>query len=330
MKIASITCVKNEAEILETFIRVNSSFVDTFVFVDDSIDDSEKIYKLMAAEGFNILVLHRSDKHTTFRQDYLIFLAINYLKTNSHNFNYYLPLDVDEFPSFKNLGEASNALKKIPSDHIGIYEWETYIPISLDFDVIQSNALSRCFGKRQPEGRRYQKIIIPHELAGKIQLAPGAHFAKRLDGVDMPEYHLTEKLGHFPVRSPKQILQKNLSALYGLLRKNERAHGEGYHTFDLMKKIVSGDYIISLELLQTLAVFNSNPEPVVATSIGSPPDWIRDYTLQHRNHINSHFEKILTKIIMENLLNPLEKERIRDFKAFMEGQFSPLELFKFR
>jgi hypothetical protein len=303
VKLASITCVRNESDILETFVKVNSSFIDTFIFVDDSNDGTRDLYDLLYKEGYKIVVLDGENTKPPYNQGSMIMKALNY----ADGFDYYFPLDVDEFPKFKDLEDAGNCIKDIPDNGIGYYFWETYIPLSLDFDSVSKDGLINCFGKRQPEGRTYQKIVISGSLAKKINVAVGAHGATMLDGSTLPSIGLNKRLAHFPVRSNKQIIKKNISAVYGLLRKSNRLNGEGYHVIDTLKKLRNRKYQLSLEDLQSIALEYANN---IHCGIGESPDWINSYELKYQKNID--FTNVLLEIMIDSWFDPFDKEKIRD------------------
>lgn len=312
MKIASITCVKNESDILETFIRVNSSFIHTFVFVDDTDDGSEIIYSAMANEGHKIIVLHRQTKKPPYRQDLMILSAINHLIESGQHFDYFLPLDVDEFPAFEDLNVAARYLEQIPQGFIGTYNWETYVPLNDDFSKHQNNGLIKSFGKRDPEGTQYQKIIIPLLLARSTQVAVGAHWAAGLDGTPAKYYKIDRNLGHFPVRSSEQIIRKNISAVYGLLRKDNRFELEGHHVMTVLKQIRQNGFSLPLAELQKIAFSYANND-IIPKIPGYTPTWIKPYELRYSKLVSSNFEKNLIDMLIDSWLDPFDPLKIKDF-----------------
>jgi hypothetical protein len=319
MKLASITCVKNESDILETFVRVNSAFIDTFIFIDDSDDGTEQLYSLLAQEGFRIIVLHREVKKPPYRQDLMIMAAMSHAKRAGLRFDYFLPLDVDEFPQFRSLPDAARSLGSIPDDGIAFYDWETYIPISAEFDSVAENGLINCFGRREPEGNRFQKIIISASLAERVHVAVGAHTAVAYDGSVLPSILLDKRLGHFPVRSAKQIIKKNFSAVYGLLRKENRFLGEGYHVIDTLKQIRATGFRLTLKELQEVAITYANEHPL-GRDIGNSPDWINKYKLRYIEKTRQEFEKTLMEMVLDSWTSPFNADSIKDFIELMRQE----------
>jgi hypothetical protein len=311
MKIFSITCINNEAGIIETFVRVNSKFIDTFIFIDDSVDGTSQILNLLKDEGFNIISLYRN-KQEEYRQDILIMSAINYIVDSGLECNYFLPLDSDEFPAFRNLDHASNCLSKIPFMHIGFYSWETYVPTALNFDDLKVNGLITCFKKRVYEGIRYEKIAIPFDLGKEIIVGPGAHTASLKNGGALYRYLLPIKLGHFPVRSAAQIILKNLTAVYGLLRKDNRLKYEGLHVFEILKKLDDSSFDLSLYDLQNTAYIYANNSNIKEFNLGDPPLWIDSYSLHYTSFSSLSALKILSSILVNSWITPISKDQISD------------------
>ena len=62
MKITSITMVKNEMDIIESFIRYNINIVDEMIILDNgSTDYTLDILNNLIKEGLNIVLLHDDD-----------------------------------------------------------------------------------------------------------------------------------------------------------------------------------------------------------------------------------------------------------------------------
>ena len=96
MKIYSISRIKNEMDIIETFIRYNSNITDGMIILDNnSSDDTGKILDALKGEYPN---LHVYDNH--FESHHDITLEINYLldlAVNEYEADMIVPLDADEF-----------------------------------------------------------------------------------------------------------------------------------------------------------------------------------------------------------------------------------------
>jgi hypothetical protein len=303
MQIAAISCIRDEGDIIETFVRVNSTFVDLFIFVDDSTDATGTILEKLAAEGFRIVRLFRQNKNDPYHQDMVVMGAIQYAILNHIQADFFLLLDSDEFPEFASKDEAVDCLAAIPTGQIGSYQWRTYIPEDLNFNELKKNALQSVFRSRVPEGVSFEKIIIPRKLADKVQVMVGSHGAVKSDGTTLGTFHLEAKLGHFPVRSPIQIIKKNVTAVYWLMRKKTRLPGEGYHVFETLAQLKNMEFNLTLESLQKLAVTYANDQtaPIV---LGEKPNWIAEYKVVYQNLDSEQLVLGLARMLVDSWITP--------------------------
>ncbi|MCW5550224.1 MAG: glycosyltransferase family 2 protein, partial [Opitutaceae bacterium] len=94
MRLVAVSVVKNEADIIEPFVRHTSAWVDHhLVFDHDSTDGTREILQAMQTEGLP-LALFRDDAPGHLQQhrsNYLTRLA-----AHSHGADWVLPLDADE------------------------------------------------------------------------------------------------------------------------------------------------------------------------------------------------------------------------------------------
>lgn len=170
MNIASFGCTKNEEDIIETFVRVNSRFINRFVFFDDSTDSTRSILQGLISEGFKITVLDQKYEGD-WKQDSFVNLALQQLVEEGNAFDFYCPLDADEFITFNSRNDFADELNKIPKGHVGSYRWKTFIPISADFNSYKSNGLQLCFRPREIDANLFEKTIIPKDVAAETRLS---------------------------------------------------------------------------------------------------------------------------------------------------------------
>jgi hypothetical protein len=81
MKLISLSCIANEEDIIETFVRVNATFIDTFFFVDDSTDGTGPILDALKNEGYDIHRLFRN-RSEPYVQEYATYRAIQHVIKN--------------------------------------------------------------------------------------------------------------------------------------------------------------------------------------------------------------------------------------------------------
>ena len=95
MKIAAVTMVKNESDIIELFIKINSRFFDDIYILDHgSTDQTAKIIKLMKQKGYNLFYTLLDDK--IYNQSKITTQAVRQIAKNKM-YDYIMPIDADEF-----------------------------------------------------------------------------------------------------------------------------------------------------------------------------------------------------------------------------------------
>ena len=142
MKLISISCIADEEDIIETFVRVNATFIDTFFFVDDSTDGTGLILDALKNEGFDIHRLFRN-RSEPYVQEYAVYCAIQYVIKNKFAFDHLFILDSDEFPKFESRSHANNVMASVPDGCISI---------------INGRLMFRCRSDSLKQKRTYCKI----------------------------------------------------------------------------------------------------------------------------------------------------------------------------
>ena len=95
MKIISITTIKNEADIIESFVRYHVNIMDLMIILDNgSTDDTLNIINNLKKENLPIVVLIDKDKYFEpfIKYNYLLDIALN-----EYSADIVCPLDCDEF-----------------------------------------------------------------------------------------------------------------------------------------------------------------------------------------------------------------------------------------
>src|SRR5215475_7321698 len=95
MKLIAITCVKNEIDIVEAFVRHNARHVDTLVVVDDgSTDGTYDVLRSLRASGLPLVVMREpsvGDEQAR-SMTRLMHMAVHQLGAD-----WVVPIDADEF-----------------------------------------------------------------------------------------------------------------------------------------------------------------------------------------------------------------------------------------
>jgi glycosyltransferase involved in cell wall biosynthesis len=227
LKIIAISRVKVEADILEAFVRHNSSFVDLMLVMDDaSTDGSLAILNALAAEGLN-LIISKGEPGTSHRDALMELLSRAF---HAHGADWVLPLDSDEFielNGIQSLHDRLPASSDLPHSvlwHPFVYRREAAVP---GLPPILAELPYRV-SPREP----LTKVMIPKMLALKtgFSLQDGSHEAA-LDGETLPRVAVPEiALCHFPIRSVEQYSKKTVLGrwLSIMTRGNHTAHAYHY------------------------------------------------------------------------------------------------------
>lgn len=226
MKFAAITLVKNECDIIELFIRINSKVIDHFFIIDNgSTDKTVEIIELMRKEGFKITLFKDTDPN--FHQEKITKRAI-ISASKADKFDWLFPIDADEFLDVDKtkLEEELHALGKRT---IAELEWAIWVPIYADY--ADTNApLHNNFRRKTPRGEIFGKVVIPFDaLLTDFTLGAGNHVFY-INGQKIQTNRLTCCfLNHFPVRSYEQIATKAILGSFRFKIKPDRLKFEGIH-----------------------------------------------------------------------------------------------------
>ena len=262
MKFVSVSLIKDEADIIELFIRINSRVIDHFFIVDNgSTDYTLKILERLRAEGFNITIY--SDPNANYDQAEMTTKALR-TASRSTKFDWAFCLDADEFINIPKK-ELEKELSSIDVNvSVASLKWSTWVPKG-DSYYSYDNPLWSCFERKLEENTDYSKVVIPYTLAyGSVMVDMGNHNAYIMfnDG----SYNIYEsrkimthnltcgKLDHVPVRSSKQIKAKIIIGETKLSIKKSRKPYEGYHWKNAYRLIKSYGYKIDDVTVRYLAV----------------------------------------------------------------------------
>jgi glycosyltransferase involved in cell wall biosynthesis len=207
MKIVAISCVKNEEDIIEAFIRHTLYYVDQIIILDnDSNDNTKEILLCLKREGLPLDIIedpsigHWHEK----RMNYLM----REYALNRYSADGILPLDADEFIYAKDVERFTYTICSSKSP-IKI-AWRSYVPhVSDKYSVV--NPVLRIRYRLKTEGKQTEKAMVPAKILSgnnNISLSQGNHNLLE-NGKKMRSLHMDGVyLGHFPVRSPGQYAAK--------------------------------------------------------------------------------------------------------------------------
>lgn len=313
MKAAAVSMVKNEGDIIELFVKINSRVFEHLYIVDhDSSDGTPAILEALRQAGQPITVVPFNGIQQTQAQ-ILTRLVRDVASTGAYDF--IVPLDADEFltPEASWLQALQAALGH---DRYGRMPWRTFVPVSGDYFGAEA-PLYENFRLRSHEPAQFHKIVIPNKLAKACVVEPGNHALAGAVGVEVPF-----ELLHVPVRSSDQLVQKAVIGSHTLSIKRDRLPNEGFHWDALAREVRANDYRLGEEHLLRFALDYAAGEGDRPAQVGGgdrrvglPTDTIEHKALA-RSHPVAAFDAFLTKTCAE--INALQ-DRLDDAKR---GRFS--------
>ncbi len=224
MRIASISGIKNESDVIESFVRHNAKFIDDFYFIDDSADKTPEILQRLAAEGyriFNIKLDTRDYQHSK------IMTNATRLVGQAAKYDWVFYLDADEILYYPSKDMMLGMLGEHRHAEMGLLHH--YEMASNGKPYFSSrNPLKECFNVRSTQSLT-RKVFIRGDLAEQTIVGPGQHDAIKADGTRMVSFESGMQLGHYPVRSASQYATRTIIIYTSLLAKLNKIPNEGHH-----------------------------------------------------------------------------------------------------
>ena len=260
--VAAIGMVKNEMDIIESFVRHTLSFADELLLIDhQSSDRTAEILHALQQEGLPLTV------HTSQRVEYAqaeMTTELLYEAINEHGADIVIPLDADEFLVGTKAGRSVREyLEELDTDCIYELPWRRYTPCQPDVKrekfLLERPVLTCVFRDTGNKCIIGARAVIENEL----QLVQGNHYlyyvqdGQRLE-MDMRDCQTLE-IAHFYWRSSEQFQTKIAVTWPMLVSKYSLAAigGGGYRLFH--QRLLQGEKINPLEFLQQASLVDLRP-----------------------------------------------------------------------
>lgn len=275
MTICSISMVRNEADVIEAFVRYHATILDRIIVVDHkSTDGTSDILRTLKEEGLPLDV--RQFNGFPQAQSEVLSALLQELQEDQ-SVDWIVPLDGDEFLVERD-GDVRSAFKELPHDCLTEVSWITHVPTP-DDDPADRNILTRMRHCRTPELSQ-PKVIVPRGLLPDfpVFLAQGNHFLRSADGSRLSDFPTSKSdrlaLAHYPVRSEKQLRKKVLEGWAHNCARSHAAVTETYQWRRLFPRCAdprpfAPEELSSLAL--TYAFDGMSDPPVVTQSPFVPP-----------------------------------------------------------
>lgn len=239
MRLVTISWVRNEADIIEAFVRHHAPFADRMIIIDNgSTDDTPAILASLRDTGLPLDL--RSDPMPVHHQSKALTALLR--EAAALDADWILPLDADEFLAVPGSTTLDDALDAAPRDAVTLLPWKTYVPRPGD-DASEPSPPRRIRHRRDDESPQFHKALVPGALARmpNASLSLGSHLLQ--EGPDGPAcrsvFSSTLALAHFPVRSAAQLAAKITQGWTRHLANPDRKPGEMYHWEKLLDRCAS-------------------------------------------------------------------------------------------
>ena len=144
--------VRNEADIVEAFVRHNLSILDGLLVIDHgSADTTLDILTALCRERLPLVVM--KNDAVGYMQQAVMTQAVRHAFASTRA-DFVFPLDADEFVKAVSRNELERALAAVPADAHGLLSWPTYVP---DLRRPAADILAALRGAR----REIPKIVQP-------------------------------------------------------------------------------------------------------------------------------------------------------------------------
>jgi len=208
-----IAMVRNEADVVEVFVRHNLTVLDRLTIVDHgSSDGTPSILAALLEEGLPLEVIAEASE--AFSQSDVVTREVRRILSATPA-DFVFLLDADEFLKVPSRARLEAALDSIPAGMYAIQAWHTYVPdFSRPLDPFEVIASAR---KVMPAGIGHKAIVTRAFLESAMYVADGNHHLRRgrgnLGDFDVEPFRLRpeeSRLAHVPVRSAAQFSAKVL------------------------------------------------------------------------------------------------------------------------
>jgi len=221
MPFSGVAMVRDEADVIEAFVRHNLRILDRLYVVDHrSRDGTREILGALIAEGLPVTFEAYDDE--SFRQPEIVTRLARRAFANGATCVF--ALDADEFLKIPSRVAFKRWIASVPPQFCGGLEWQTYV---VDDQAASSNPLVAARRRRAQESHGLHKVILTgaFDRNPRAVVGPGNHLAL-MEGADQDlKSHpavlavapvALAALAHVPVRSSAQLVRK--------IRNGWRAH----------------------------------------------------------------------------------------------------------
>lgn len=222
MKLVAVSVVKNEADIIEAFVRHTAAWMDQHLIFDhQSTDGTREILGELAREGLPIQLFsgQAAGNLQQARSNFLTRAAFA-----EHAADWVFPLDADEILVAASRMKLEQALENGSPDQPLILGLHNFLPSQSDDKSIPNPVLRLRHRQRHADGT--SKVVVPRALGLRSEVNAGKGSHTLFAGTRALEARRTGDawLAHFALRDPvQQMLRVTTAELQRLSRGHVHA-----------------------------------------------------------------------------------------------------------
>lgn len=260
MKLFGAATLRNEADIVESFVRHNLSLVDGLVVVDHgSSDGTSEILQALVAEGLALDV--ERDESAGHLQSEIMTRAVRRAFAQRAA-DFVFALDGDEFLKAPRRELLGDVLATLPHGLHAAMSWQTYVPEFDEGSPAPGTALARAKRRLAEERHGMHKVIVARAFAETpaAVIAAGNHVVLPSEGHAIalqPVKHArisadVVALAHLPVRSARQLTNKIVVGWLAHCAARRSNADLAFHWRELYRELADGA-TPSVERLRAIA-----------------------------------------------------------------------------
>jgi hypothetical protein len=239
MRLAGVTILRDECDIVEAFVRHNAAILDRLYVVDNrSSDATPEILQRLAGEGLPLRL--GRDEELPYYQG-LKTTALIRTALADGPWDCLFPLDGDEFLRVEDRAALEAAIARLAPGEAGLLACDQYAPAETD-DPAEPDPVARIVHRAAAVPAQppfHGKVILPGGLASApaVVMDEGNHHVL-VAGSPAPERRLgAARIAHYPVRSHEQLVAKVVTQRLAWLSRHDYRPGLCHHTAPLYDQL---------------------------------------------------------------------------------------------
>jgi hypothetical protein len=242
MRLCGVAMVRDEADVVEAFVRHNTAVLDGLIVADHgSLDGTRDILSRLEAEGLPLRVVP-VDEPAFFQSRHVTELARQALSAERADFVF--ALDADEFLKVPSRRALESALSAVPTGMHALVHWFTYVPD--DLETPEAFGPGHLWWRLKAERHAMHKVAASRALLDtpSAVITDGNHLVSE-PSARTPPRHARLPAGvvacaHCPVRSREQLSAKVVTGYLADLAAQAPGREFAHHWGELYRQIAAG------------------------------------------------------------------------------------------